>query len=96
MIKVALFDDHPIIINSLQTIFNHDNRFNLIFAVSTKNDFVEMLDANSAIDVLVLDLLAENILGFELYEHVKNHRSEERRVGKECIAWCRSRWSPYH
>ena len=24
------------------------------------------------------------------------HRSEERRVGKECTSWCRSRWSPYH
>ena len=23
-------------------------------------------------------------------------RSEERRVGKECSHWCRSRWSPYH
>ena len=23
-------------------------------------------------------------------------RSEERRVGKECLCWCRSRWSPYH
>ena len=23
-------------------------------------------------------------------------RSEERRVGKECRALCRSRWSPYH
>ena len=23
-------------------------------------------------------------------------RSEERRVGKECCALCRSRWSPYH
>ena len=23
-------------------------------------------------------------------------RSEERRVGKECFGWCRSRWSPYH
>ena len=23
-------------------------------------------------------------------------RSEERRVGKECISLCRSRWSPYH
>ena len=23
-------------------------------------------------------------------------RSEERRVGKECCSWCRSRWSPYH
>src|SRR3546814_15510634 len=23
-------------------------------------------------------------------------RSEERRVGKECVSTCRSRWSPYH
>src|SRR3546814_5325644 len=28
---------------------------------------------------------------------VANHeRSEERRVGKECVSTCRSRWSPYH
>ena len=26
----------------------------------------------------------------------KGFRSEERRVGKECTSWCRSRWSPYH
>ena len=25
-----------------------------------------------------------------------SQRSEERRVGKECCALCRSRWSPYH
>ena len=25
-----------------------------------------------------------------------NTRSEERRVGKECLRLCRSRWSPYH
>src|SRR3546814_18854468 len=24
------------------------------------------------------------------------HRSEERRVGNECVSKCRSRWSPYH
>src|SRR3546814_302091 len=24
------------------------------------------------------------------------HSSEERRVGKECVSTCRSRWSPYH
>src|SRR3546814_14959912 len=24
------------------------------------------------------------------------HRSEERRVGKECVSTCRSRWSPLH
>ena len=27
---------------------------------------------------------------------VENLRSEERRVGKECLRLCRSRWSPYH
>ena len=39
----------------------------------------------------------------ERAEHVKDSdfllpstRSEERRVGKECTSWCRSRWSPYH
>src|SRR3546814_7325264 len=26
----------------------------------------------------------------------QRHRSEERRVGKECVSTCRSRWSPYH
>ena len=26
----------------------------------------------------------------------KGDRSEERRVGKECVTQCRSRWSPYH
>src|SRR3546814_17998525 len=29
--------------------------------------------------------------------HIGNTgRSEERRVGKECVSTCRSRWSPYH
>ena len=28
--------------------------------------------------------------------HLPMARSEERRVGKECLAVCRSRWSPYH
>src|SRR3546814_15679476 len=26
----------------------------------------------------------------------QQHGSEERRVGKECVSTCRSRWSPYH
>src|SRR3546814_13746803 len=26
----------------------------------------------------------------------KTSRSEERRVGKECVSTCRSRWAPYH
>src|SRR3546814_21011121 len=26
----------------------------------------------------------------------RSYRSEERRVGTECVSTCRSRWSPYH
>ena len=37
----------------------------------------------------VTDILEKNGLAYEL-------RSEERRVGKECLRLCRSRWSPYH
>ena len=29
-------------------------------------------------------------------QHTPGPRSEERRVGKECLTQCRSRWSPYH
>src|SRR3546814_2427355 len=30
-------------------------------------------------------------------DHIRpDIRSEERRVGKECVSTCRSRWSPYH
>ena len=45
--------------------------------------------------------LLKCILGYEDLDEgnvVKSPvaRSEERRVGKECLRLCRSRWSPYH
>src|SRR3546814_6870779 len=30
------------------------------------------------------------------HHRISDRRSEERRVGKECVSTCRSRWSPYH
>ena len=46
--------------------------------------------------------IKEDIIGkvTHYFPHVRaaviKLRSEERRVGKECTSWCRSRWSPYH
>src|SRR3546814_17456552 len=39
-------------------------------------------------------LVAEE--GFQRNTYLFDFRSEERRVGKECVSTCRSRWSPYH
>ena len=49
--------------------------------------------SNRGYDVGILDSLVRRHWDLELGVET---RSEERRVGKECIAWCRSRWSPYH
>src|SRR3546814_8313019 len=41
--------------------------------------------------------VVEGTLGrLEGVRSVEANRSEERRVGKECVSTCRSRWSPYH
>src|SRR3546814_17400949 len=43
----------------------------------------------------VRHLLRRQLLQFRtILVHMK--RSEERRVGKECVSPCRSRWQPYH
>src|SRR3546814_10448153 len=54
---------------------------------------------------ILLFQLSQRLLGstfdeffeIELLKLVRrDDRSEERRVGKECVSTCRSRWSPYH
>src|SRR3546814_5484854 len=51
----------------------------------------------SGLGVVAIRLLG---CGWPVPEHAAgggiDHRSEERRVGKECVSTCRSRWSPYH
>src|SRR3546814_11554635 len=60
---------------------------------------IELLDAQNGdivaagflacMDQVVIDLARAD-------HHALDARSEERRVGKECVSTCRSRWSPYH
>src|SRR3546814_2539008 len=49
-------------------------------------------DADGGAVAGVDDGVRLHVLGDAEGEH---HRSEERRVGKECVSTCRSRWSPY-
>src|SRR3546814_20983468 len=49
-----------------------------------KQSLTVTIDCETAIGVIEAD------------ERRLKQRSEERRVGKECVSPCRSRWSPYH
>src|SRR3546814_2916719 len=54
---------------------------------------LKAISTRSGIDMSGSPLLVDAAVGSrELVEP----RSEERRVGKECVSTCRSRWSPYH
>src|SRR3546814_9302960 len=70
---------------------------------STLADFMLRVLGASQVDVITLfpphTYLAEKNPGIRAqacldYENFQI-RSEERRVGKECVSTCRSRWSPY-
>src|SRR3546814_14661235 len=50
-------------------------------------------------DVLVFNdtkVIPAQLEGIRGQAKIGATRSEERRVGKECVSTCRSRWSPYH
>ena len=53
----------------------------------------EIFFGRNQIEVLSKQLKKEGVKSVLL---AYGHRSEERRVGKECPSECRSRWSPYH
>ena len=73
------------------------NRVAVAHAASAKDNLGEIVLANGrfAIGERMKPLLeAAREAGLLSFDDAE--RSEERRVGKECIAVCRSRWSPYH
>ena len=68
-------------------------------------EILDMLDRLSGPEMKKVELMAlrssANILKKKTDENflktgLNIPRSEERRVGKECLRLCRSRWSPYH
>src|SRR3546814_20456585 len=54
------------------------------------------LTDRSALRFRRIDLPIGAVVGVATQLLLVPARSEERRVGKECVSTCRSRWSPYH
>src|SRR3546814_20767933 len=58
-------------------------------AIDLSNEAQRKMQLVIALPAGALDASHDGKQGF-------SDRSEERRVGKECVSTCRSRWSPYH
>src|SRR3546814_16675609 len=59
------------------------------------HDF-DAVDGSVAFDVIAEGADVHPGAEDPLFHQMGPNRSEERRVGKECVSTCRSRWSPYH
>ena len=59
-------------------------------------DAMIVKDSISQYDEKTVNVFLDIDEGQKYYLRNVAWRSEERRVGKECLRLCRSRWSPYH
>src|SRR3546814_12880055 len=96
---VCSSDEVPVILDLIADIKRRANK--VVILVEHKMDVVRSLSDRIVVlhngqlvadgdpaQVIALPIVQQAYLGAE--------RSEERRVGKECVSTCRSRWSPYH
>src|SRR3546814_1575903 len=77
---------------------DHSKRFDLAYAYAEAEMNDMALFHYHSVPPEARDYGTWNNLGVA-YENQKlpiKARSEERRVGKECVSTCRYRWSPYH
>src|SRR3546814_16659439 len=51
---------------------------------------------DTSVEAILIWFAANKIGAVYVPVNAAYKRSEERRVGKECVSQCRSRWSPYH
>src|SRR3546814_11336654 len=72
-------------------VFDPDYNVPIAFSTVPASDLLTTLDQTGI-------YIQEQALvgGLTVTGSARSDRSEERRVGKECVSTCRSRWSPYH
>src|SRR3546814_17451886 len=75
-------------------------RIDEIFQELSKLEIEKNKNAIAILMRIVLEMTVDEYLDEKKISRQRGNpphqRSEERRVGKECVSTCRSRWTPYH
>src|SRR3546814_13652286 len=100
--KRSLADNKPLYPGLMKKMRNQALKDYVLFPALTGPLFVPTIVGNATAN-LIRNIWAFNIIfcghfpaGVATFtqEETENERSEERRVGKECVSTCSSRWSP--
>src|SRR3546814_21023261 len=76
--------------------FKFCSAFPTMFAAIDNHDDQDAAKLTTAEQDQVVDECFNCKLCYVNCPYIPGQRSEERRVGKECVSTCRYRWSPYH
>jgi DNA-binding NarL/FixJ family response regulator len=69
--KIALFDDHPIILDGLSDYFSKKEGVEVIGTATKRAEVIALLEAHE-IDILVSDVITDEELGLELFEEIQS------------------------
>jgi len=86
MIKVALFEDHPVVLRSLESFLNEQVNIAVAFSAKTKTELYEKLNQYQDIDVFVVDLLGIDVRGLEVYEYLNKNYPDIKMISFTSLA----------
>jgi DNA-binding NarL/FixJ family response regulator len=69
--KIALFDDHPLVLEALFTYFSKKEEVEVVGTATKKSEVIALLAAHD-IDILVSDVITDEELGLELFEEIQS------------------------
>jgi two-component system, NarL family, captular synthesis response regulator RcsB len=67
---IALFDDHPIILDGLRDFFSKKEGVTVVGTATKKDDVIKLLEKQK-VDILVSDVITDEELGLELFEEIQ-------------------------
>ena len=77
--KIALFDDHPIVLEGLDHYFSKKEGVEVVGTARTKSEVLQLL-ASQPVDILVSDVITDEELGLELFEEIQAGNFEAKVV----------------
>lgn len=69
--RVAIFDDHPVIVNAIESYLKRKREVTIVGTATTREAALHLLQNNN-IDIFISDVITDEELGLELFERIKD------------------------